>query len=236
MDMMAMGSNLPAWVTPLAWAFLVLALLSAAAILADLYLVGHRQPARGMEIVWPATALYLGPFALWAYSRWGRPAALVTSAHETDAGTTTPTAPTVAFGLPGGAASVFAHIVGVPLVLLTGWTIAGLDMWAMIAVIAVLALVLLFGFEYSSRAGATAHIAASSSTARTAAIVAVATILAFDIGMVGWMVVLHLGSLMPPVSEVSFVFLMQVGVVIGLATAYPVISGLARRTTRPVTV
>lgn len=236
MDMMAMDSNLPAWVTPVAWAFLVLAMLSAAAIIIDTYLLGHRQPSRGMEIVWPATALYLGPFALWAYARWGRPAALASSARGTQAGTTTSTAPTVAFGLPGGAASVIAHIVGVPLVALTGWTIAGLDMWAMIAVIAVLALMMLFGFEYSSRAGATAYLAASSSTARTAAIVAVATILAFDIGMVGWMVLLYLGSLMPPASDVSFVFLMQIGVVIGLGTAYPVIVGLARRSTRPAAV
>ena len=50
--------------------------------------------------------------------------------------------------------------------------------------------------------------------------------------MVGWMVVLHLGALMPPAGEVSFVFLMQIGVVIGIGTAYPVVSGLARRSTR----
>ena len=226
MDMMAMGSNLPAWVTPVAWTFLVLAVLSAGAILADIYLRGHRQPSRAMEIVWPVTALYLGPFALWAYARWGRPASRTTGSVGS----------TVAFGLPGGAASVLAHIVGVPLVVATGWTIAGLDMWAMIAVIAVIAviaLVLLFAFEYRSRAAASATPGAGR-TAGTAAIVALVTILAFDIGMVGWMVVLYLGTLMPPVSEVSFVFLMQLGVVIGLGTAYPVISRLARRATDPV--
>lgn len=223
MDMMAMGSNLPEWVTPVAWTFLVLAVLSAGAILVDIYLRGHRQPSRAMEIVWPVTALYLGPFALLAYARWGRPASRTTGSM----------ASTVAFGLPGGAASVLAHIVGVPLVVATGWTIAGLDMWAMIAVIAVIALVLLFAFEYRSRAAASATPSAGR-TAGTAAIVALVTILAFDIGMVGWMVVLYLGTLMPPVSEVSFVFLMQLGVVIGLGTAYPVISRLARRATAPV--
>ena len=217
MDMMAMGSNLPAWVTPVAWIFLVLAVLSAGAILADIYVRGHRQPSRAMEIVWPVSALYLGPFALWAYVRWGRPAG-----HAPGSA-----ASTVASGLPGGAASVLAHIVGVPLVVATGWTIAGLDMWAMIAVIAVIALVLLFAFEYRSRAAASAT--PGGHTAGTAAIVALVTILAFDVGMVGWMIVLYLGTLMPPVSEVSFVFLMQLGVVIGLGTAYPVISRLARR-------
>lgn len=245
--MTTMGSNLPAWVTPVAWVFLILAVLSAVAILTDVYLLGHRQPSRGMEIVWPVTALYLGPFVMWAYVRWGRPAAAsatrargaqagstTSSASTTSAASTTPATSTVAFGLPGGAASVLAHIVGVPLVALTGWTIAGLDMWAMIAVIAVVALAILFAFEYRSRASATARLAAPSSTARTALIVAVATILAFDIGMVGWMVVLHIGVLMPPISEVSFVFLMQIGVVIGLGTAYPVISHFAHRSARPV--
>lgn len=226
MDMMDMSANLPAWVTPVAWIFVVLAVVSAAAILADVYLRGHRQPSRAMELVWPITALYLGPLALWAYARWGRTAADTARASRIDpAGSG---APTVTFGLPGGAASVLAHLVGVPLVAFTGWTIAGLDMWAMIAVIAVVALVLLFFFEYSSRAAASAGLRAGR-TVGTAAIVAAVTILAFDIGMVGWMVVLYLGSLMPPVSQVSFVFLMQVGVVIGLMTAYPVVSGLARR-------
>ena len=229
MDMMAMGSNLPAWVTPVAWTFLVLALASAGAILVDVYVRGHRQASRAMEFVWPVTALYLGPFALWAYARRGR-AATSTTGPARSAGERSGV-PAVAFGLPGGAASVLAHIVGVPLVVLTGWTIAGLDMWAMVAVIAVLALALLFGFEYASRGGATAHLGAR--TARRAAIVAVSTILAFDVGMVGWMVILYLGALMPPASEVSFVFLMQIGVVIGLGTAYPVVRGLARRSSTP---
>jgi len=148
-----MGSNLPAWVTPVAWTFLVLAVLSATAIAVDIYGRGRRQPSRAMEIVWPVTALYLGPFALWAYSRWDR-----RSAHP-DGRPTRSSTPVVTFGLPGGAASVTAHLAGVPLVVLTGWTIAGLNMWAMVAVIAVLALVMLFGFEYASRAGATARLA-----------------------------------------------------------------------------
>ena len=229
MDMMVMGANLPAWVSPVAWTYIVLAVLSAVAIVADVYLLGHRQPSRAMEIVWPVTALYLGPFALWAYARWARPARNTPSADRPDA-TQPAAAATLTFGLPGGAASVVAHLLGVPLVVLTGWTIAGLDMWAMIAVIAVIALAILFFFEYSSRAAAGARVGTGTS-ARRAATIAAVTIVAFDLGMVGWMVVLYLGSLMPPVSEASFVFLMQIGVVLGLVTAYPVISRLARRAT-----
>lgn len=221
MDMMIMGSNLPPWVTPVAWAFLVLALLSAAVIALDIFVNGHPQRSRAMSVVWPVAALYLGPVALVAYRRWGR-----TRAGAADDATAPPS--TFSSSRPGGAASVIAHLVGVPLVILTGWTIAGLEMWAMVAVIAVLALVILFAFEYASRSGVGAR-PGTGSRAGTAALVAVATIVAFDVGMVGWMVVLHVGELMPPASDVAFTFLMQVGVVIGLATAYPVITQLARR-------
>ena len=87
---------------------------------------------------------------------------------------------------------------------------------------------ILFAFEYTSRSGVGARVS-TGARAGMATLVAVATIVAFDIGMVGWMVLLHIGELMPPATDIAFTFLMQVGVVIGLATAYPVITQLARR-------
>jgi hypothetical protein len=55
------------------------------------------------------SALYLGPIAVWLYRQWGRRSE----------------APTVAVtGLAGGAASTLAHLVGVPLVIASGLTIA----------------------------------------------------------------------------------------------------------------
>ena len=54
--------------------------------------------------------------------------------------------------------------------------------------------------------------------------------LAFDIGMGGWMVLLHYNELMPPATEGSFWFLMQLGIVLGLATGYPAARWLADRT------
>ncbi|MCD2191538.1 DUF4396 domain-containing protein [Actinomycetospora soli] len=217
---MTMGANLPAWVGPLAWTYVVLSIVSAVIITVDIVVRGRGRTSRAMAVVWPITALYLGPFALPAYVRYGRATASATTGRDGTA--------TLHLGLPGGAASVVAHLIGVPLVLVTGWTIAGLDMWAMIAVIAVLALGLLFLFEYTSRA-AVGALGRGRNTLLRAGAVALATIVAFDLGMVGWMVVLHLGALMPPADDVSFVFLMQIGVVIGLATAFPLISALARR-------
>jgi hypothetical protein len=62
----------PDWLTALAWCWLGLAFVSAAVMLADIAR-GDRQPMGVMHAVWPITALYLGPVALLAYWRYGRP-------------------------------------------------------------------------------------------------------------------------------------------------------------------
>ncbi len=56
----------PPWLTTLASIFIGLSMLSALAVIADL-LRGHRQKIAIMNVVWPITALYFGPFGLWAY-------------------------------------------------------------------------------------------------------------------------------------------------------------------------
>ncbi|MGN6607388.1 MAG: hypothetical protein ACTHMS_10330 [Jatrophihabitans sp.] len=61
------------WLTVLAWVALGVAFASAAWILADIYTRGYRQKMPVMEAVWPVTALYFGPAAVWTYRRYGRP-------------------------------------------------------------------------------------------------------------------------------------------------------------------
>ena len=204
MDMMM---SVPTWLTVLAWAFVAVSVVTAAVIAVDIVSRGRRQPTRTMEVVWPVSALYLGPLALILYRRWGRPRSTPTIA---------------ATGLAGGAASALAHLVGVPLVVLSGLTIAGIDLWPMILVIAVLATALLVGFEAAAGKGLAA-----------AAVIALVTVLAFDLGMGGWMLLLHFTENMPSATSVAFWFLMQVGVVLGLLTALPAVRYLAR--TGPVT-
>ncbi|MGA9341461.1 MAG: DUF4396 domain-containing protein, partial [Rhodanobacteraceae bacterium] len=62
---------MPVWLQTLAWISLTLALLCALIITVDL-VRGHRQQMRIMNLVWPITALYAGPLALWAYFTVGR--------------------------------------------------------------------------------------------------------------------------------------------------------------------
>lgn len=208
---MQMTNRVPDWLTPIAGAFLALALLSAAAIAVDIYARRRRHDTVAVEVVWITSALYLGPFALAAYARHGR------------AGVSTGDQPPAVAGLPGGGASAVAHLIGVPLVIASGLTIAGINLWVMILVIAVLAIALLFGYERA------AHQRGSRLTAGAALAAAVVTVLAFDIGMGGWMLLLHFNELMPPATDASFWFLMQIGIVLGLLTGYPAVQWLLRR-------
>ena len=216
-----MESTLPGWLTPVAWTFLALALAGAAAIAYDIYAGGHRHAHLAAELVWVGSALYLGPFALGLYARQGRTS---TTTARAAAGRREDTGrhPAAADGLPGGTASAIAHVIGVPLVIASGLTIAGIDLWVMILVIAALAMALLFGYERATGSAAGARVG-------TAAAAAVLTVLAFDIGMGGWMLVLHVNALMPAATEASFWFLMQIGIVLGLITGYPAVAWLARR-------
>src|SRR5438094_461231 len=58
----------PAWLTVLAVLALAVAFLSAAYILWDIVRC-RRQIMTVMKWVWPITALYLGPLAIWAHRR-----------------------------------------------------------------------------------------------------------------------------------------------------------------------
>lgn len=222
---MPMGSALPDWLTPVAWIYIALSLLSAALIATDIYLRNRRHPSTTTELVWITSALYLGPFAVPAYLSQGRASATTSTTYGTGDGTGASTAVAV---LPGGGASAVAHVVAVPLVVAVGWTIAGLAMWPMILVIAVLAIAMLAVYERaSSRAGrTTAH---RGLTIGAAVFAAVITVLAFDVGMVGWMLLLHFNNAMPAVTEGTFWFLMQIGVIVGLLTGYPAVKWLLSR-------
>ena len=218
---MTMQSAVPDWLTPVAWTYIVLSLLSTAYIAFDIYARRHRHDSVATELVWVTSALYLGPFAVALYLRQGR-------AQLTDAAGATNSGGSAVAVLPGGGASAVAHLIGVPLVVAVGWTIAGLAMWPMILVIAVLAIVMLAVYErIASNGSRTRRTRDLSIGAALAA--ALITVAAFDIGMVGWMLLLHFNNAMPPVTESTFWFLMQIGVALGLLTGYPAVKWLLRR-------
>ena len=225
---MNMDNMIPGWLTAVSWAFVGLTLLCAAAILYDVYGRGYRQRVHAMEAVWPITALYFGPLALLAYYRWGRPRSEKWQKEQGDTPEKSLAAAAATGGIPGGAASAVGHVIGVPLVVLSGLTIAGQSLWVMILVIAVIAVALLFVFAYFFSTVPTRGLS-SGKGLTVALLIALVTVLAFDVGMGGWMLVMHYLLFMPPLTDVTFVFLMQVGLILGFLTGYPAVLWLVRR-------
>ena len=216
--MSSMESMVPDYLYPVAWLFVAVGVISAAVILYDVHNRGFRQDKKAMEAIWAITALYFGPVALLAYYKWGR-----TNSAKVRELTTSPIqggwGRSFTDGTPGGAAATVAHFIGVPLVVTSGLTIAGTDLWVMIITIALLAIALLFLFE---------KFVAGLTTGR-ALLTAAIIVLAFDVGMGGWMIFLHFSSFMPPPTDIRFFLLMQIGNILGFITAYPVVRTLARR-------
>ncbi|MDQ3637426.1 MAG: DUF4396 domain-containing protein [Actinomycetota bacterium] len=225
---MNMDNMIPVWLTVVSWVFVGLALLCAVAILYDIYGRGYRQRASVMEAVWPITALYFGPLGLLLYYRWGRPRSDKWQKEHGDAPEKSLTAAAATGGTPGGAASAIGHVLGVPLVVLSGLTIAGEALWVMILLIAVIATALLFAFEYFFSTVPTRGLPRGKGL-KVALLIALATVLAFDVGMGGWMLVLHFLFFMPPLTDVTFLFLMQVGLILGFLTGYPAVLWLVQR-------
>lgn len=223
-EMKEMGAGLPDWLSTVAWLWLLAAIVSAAAIIFDIRVRGHRQSEPLMEAIWPLAALYLGPLAMPVYLRFGRSA----DSQELRPVSQASKASAVRSVMPGGVASGLAHLVAVPFVVATGLTIAGVDMWAMVAIITVLATGLIFAFDYAQAARR-----GQKPTPGGALLAAVLTVVAFDVGMLGWMLILFYSDTMPAASDVRFTFLMQLGLIFGSLTALPLVHTLITRRTEP---
>lgn len=214
--MQEMGAGLPAWLTSLSWVWIAAALISAAWISRDIFVKGDRRSSKALDLVWPLAALYLGPLAVPIFNRFGQ-------AREADL-----TATAVRSGLPGGVTSGLAHIVAVPFVVATGLTIANVDMWAMVALITALATAGIFAFEYLVFTSRDRRVRGLAGL-RPALVVALVTVIAFDLGMLGWMLILYYTKNMPAAGDIRFTFFMQIGLILGTITVYPAMRVLVAR-------
>ena len=235
---------IPAWLHVLAIGSLVLAACCAAWIASDVI----RRPQRMaiMDVVWPVSALFASLFSVWAYRRWGRQgkASGTTQAHgdHDSPHASTPLPVIVAKGSAHcGSACALADIVGewfsfgMPAVLSLfglGWLFER-EIYARWVLDYLLAFVLGIVFQYfaiapmrhlSLVAGIWAAIKADT-----------LSLTAWQLGMYGFMAVAHfwffphvLGtSLEIPTPE--FWFVMQLAMLCGFATSYPVNWWLVRK-------
>ncbi|GHJ38507.1 membrane protein [Streptomyces sp. TS71-3] len=221
----------PSWLTALAWTFLGIAFVCAGWIMFDMYVRGHRQQMAVMEAVWPITALYFGPVALAAYRAWGRPSPDRRQGGD-DAPPEKPGYATTAIGVSHcGAGCTLGDVIAEFTVFGLGASVAGLALPAEYIGDYVLALVLGVLFQYFAIAPM------RGLGVRRGLIEAgkadVLSLTAFEVGLFGWMALMFFVFFpaphhLRPDSPVYW-FLMQIGMIAGFFTAWPVNTWLIRK-------
>jgi Co/Zn/Cd efflux system component len=240
-----------AWVV-VSWIALVIAFVSAGAIVFDIAGRGYRQRMGIMDAVWPITALYWGPVAVWAYFNRGRRMSMKW-AHERrvdiedqpaddneDPPSLRPFARKnwwpISKGVSHcGAGCTLGDIIGEWIVFLTAWSIPVFGVHdadtfaAMVVTDFVLAWSLGIVFQYFSIVPMREDVGRLEGVWQ--AIKAdTLSIVSFQIGLFGYMALFHLVLWQPPLTVASPVywFQMQIGMVIGFFTAWPVNAWLVK--------
>ena len=222
----------PTWLSVLAWTTLVLGFACAGWILNDIYRRGYRQRMTVMEIVWPITALYLGPIAIAAYSRFGKPkSSRWLSEHDRDDPPDKPWWATVSEGVSHcGAGCTLGDIIAEFAVFFLALTLAGQTLLAEYVGDYVLAVALGLAFQYFAIAPMRGLGVRNGIIA--AAKADILSLTAFEVGLFGWMATTALvffpAPHLHPDSPVYWL-MMQIGMCLGFLTAYPVNSWLIRR-------
>jgi hypothetical protein len=214
------------WLQLLALLSLALAGVCAVWVTFDVWV--HPQHMWIMNVVWPITALYGGPLALWAYYKIGRLSARE-EMHKAKAqgqeppGKIKPFWQKVALGATHcGSGCALADMVGETVLLFFPLTLFGMRIFGAWTVDYVLALLFGVFFQYFSIApmrnlrfgeGMKAAIKADF-----------LSLTAWQLGMYGWMAIVTfaiLGHELKP-NEAMFWFMMQIAMLAGFCTSFPV--------------
>jgi hypothetical protein len=221
----------PTWLETVAIVSLVLALVCAALIVWDIRGRGYRQPMGVMEAVWPITALYMGPIGLWAYRSWGRP---TSRRYVAEHGEQPPRSfsTRVAVGASHcGAGCTLGDIIATWFVFATGLTVAGLALPYEYLFDFSFAFALGIAFQYFAIGPMNPGLGRRAILGRALKADAL-SLTAFEVGLFGWMAIMQLVLFSDPhllPTTASYWFLMQVGMVLGFLTTYPVNVWLIRR-------
>jgi Domain of unknown function (DUF4396) len=220
------------WLVVLSWCALGIAFASAAVIVLDVFGRGFRQQMGVMEAVWPITALYFGPVALWMYFRYGKQNSPRWLAERgLDAAPEKPKWVTTAIGVSHcGAGCTLGDVIAEFAVFAFALTLLGSGLLAEYVGDYAAALVLGILFQYFAIApmrglGVRDGLAAAAKAD-------VLSLTAFEVGLFGWMAVMMFvlfpASPLRP-NSAAFWFLMQIGMIIGFATSWPANVWLIRR-------
>ncbi len=223
----------PEWLHVLAWLSLATAFACALVIAFDILVRRYRQPMRIMEVVWPVTALYLGPLAVWGYLRYGRPKSTRwLDEHSRREPPQRPAWTGSALGVSHcGAGCTLGDIIAEFAVFGLGATVAGTALFAEMIGDYAAALVLGIAFQYFAIAPMRGLGVRKGLV--QAAKADVASLTSFEVGLFGWMALMYYVLFPAPdhlhPDSAVYWFLMQVGMAIGFATAWPTNVWLIRR-------
>lgn len=213
----------PVWLTVLSSAALALAFGCAGWIGLDIVGRGYRQPMWIMELVWPITALYFGPAAVWGYRKWGRP---MTGRWRAEHGGPPgkPDYAGVAVGVSHcGAGCSIGDVIAEFAVFGLGANVAGIVLGAEYLGDYLAAVALGIIFQYFAIAPMRGLGLRKGLV--EAAKADVASLSSFEVGLFGWMALMRYvffpaPHLMP--DSPVYWFLMQIGMIAGYFTAWPV--------------
>jgi hypothetical protein len=202
--------------TVVAWIAVILGLVTAAVILVDE--IAHPQRMAIMNVVWPVTGLYFPLIGLWFYYAMGRPMAgdapppgregkphwqsvFVSATHC-------------------GSGCVIGDTIGAPIVFTFGLTLLGERLFAEYLVEFLIAYLFGIAFQYLP-IRATRRISRGEAIKEAVEADTIALI-AFEVGLFGWMALVAYVLLPLPAkaNSIIFWFMMQIGMVIGFLTTY----------------
>ncbi|UOQ45756.1 DUF4396 domain-containing protein [Halobacillus salinarum] len=200
----------------ISWIFLAIGILSSLIIVIDI--IRHPQMMAIMNLVWPLNGWFFGPFALWAYFKWGR-----LKAKNLDKEDNRGEGAQVFVSTSHCAAGCsFGDAVGVPIVALTGIMIAGSTLFAHYTIEFILAYI--FGVIFQFYAIYPMNKEQGMMNALKETIKADSfSLIAFEVGMFGWMAIVHylLFPTPPKPHEATYWFMMQIAMILGFLTSYP---------------
>jgi hypothetical protein len=229
----------PHWFDAVAWAALALGFASALVIAVDIFLLGNRQHMAIMNLVFPLTALYLGPLALALYLARGRrmshkqmQARPMVEHEARDSWWQVSLSDTHC-----GAGCALGDIGGEWLVWATAWMIGSTAELGPEYILD-LPLAWIFGilFQYFAIAplrGQVGELAPLRDAIKSDTL----SVLSFEVGLFGWMALAQYVIWTAPIDSSGHWLMMQVGMTLGFLTSWPVNRWLLRTGVKePMTV
>lgn len=218
----------------IAWVSLAAGLASALLVGFDL-IRDHRQHMWIMNLVWPLTALWSGPVGLWAYFRYGRAGAEHAVQLADEKGEPPPNRQQSFAVLAGkgtshcGSGCLLGDIVAELLILAIPIRIFGHQIFG--AWIYDLLLAFAFGIAFQYFAIKPMSKMSSRAALGKAFKADTLSLLAWQIGMFGWMALATFAIFQREIDKANPVFwmMMQIAMFCGFATSYPVNRWLLRR-------